>query len=271
MVLKDKVDFQEGGKKFFLRLLFFISLLSLFRFHHFAVSYRFWRLARFQFVLLFPFKAYPAGFNDPTRSNNQQQTPVNPYDAWTAFLAFQQQQLQYQQQHQQQQHRRYTRGAHTEAELIAFAEDIAEAKAMKKEALTNLTCVLADQGVLDANLQVNLRHFTHDMWKSLAEPVDFDLQRRISEKAEDCYAISNALPQHILDRKPLARRFGRQMLFMKCMVVSIKSTFSPSYFLRHCDKGGKSFSIFELLFFLPLCVFLSRFFFVGGGKNSFLE
>ena len=40
---------------------------------------------------------------------------------------------------------------------------------------------------------------------------------------QDCYDISESLPQTALNRNPMKKRFGRQMMFFHCADVSCGS------------------------------------------------
>ena len=117
--------------------------------------------------------------------------------------------------------RRYKRGAHTEEEILDFIDKVQKFKDMKKDMVSNLTCILANLGTLDRNLDINIRFYTHDAWNMMAEPVYPELRNKLVEKAEDCYAMSNAMPQYFFEKHPLAKKFGRQMLFFKCHFVSM--------------------------------------------------
>ena len=53
----------------------------------------------------------------------------------------------------------------------------------------------------------------------IAEPVDEEFKTKITEGYEDCHALSKAVPQSILDKNPLTKRFGKHMVFFKCSKV----------------------------------------------------
>ena len=90
--------------------------------------------------------------------------------------------------------------------------------------LANLTCVLSKMRFLDDQLQVNMDTFERGMWEAMS-----DLEPEFKEKAvagyKACHDVSEAVPQEVLDMKPITRQFGRQMVFFKCIKVS-KSIFN---------------------------------------------
>jgi len=107
----------------------------------------------------------------------------------------------------------------TQEDLEDFAENIAEAKHMMHAKVGNLTCVLSKLDVLDANLNINLKHFTQDMWTMFerGEEPDMVFKEKMIESYEDCHTMANSLPLDILAKKgPGWKQFGRQKMFFKC-------------------------------------------------------
>lgn len=104
----------------------------------------------------------------------------------------------------------------TPEEIEEFAEALADFKVDMKDNIGNVTCVLARLGALDKNLNVDLDHFTRGAWEEVRN-VDPVLKSKFIEGARDCYAISQAIPQAILNKKPILKQFGRHMFFFKCM------------------------------------------------------
>lgn len=62
-----------------------------------------------------------------------------------------------------------SRSAHSAEEIAEFKYQLAEFKMEKKDNIGNLTCVLADMGVLDGNLDINMRFYTHDAWNNVRQ------------------------------------------------------------------------------------------------------
>ena len=51
---------------------------------------------------------------------------------------------------------------------MEFAEAVEEFKMTTKENIGNLTCVLADMGLLDANLNINKNFYRNEMWQQVS-------------------------------------------------------------------------------------------------------
>ena len=88
--------------------------------------------------------------------------------------------------------------------------------------MANLTCVLRKMGALDANLNINLKHFTKDMWSKFAvgEQPDAEFKKHMVQGFENCHEMATSLPEDLLAKKgPFYAKFGRQMMFFKCEKV----------------------------------------------------
>ena len=99
---------------------------------------------------------------------------------------------------------------------------IAEFKEEKKHKMANLTCVLRKCGALDSNLDINLDHFTKDMWTKFArgEQPDSEFKEHMVKGFENCHQMAYSLPKDLLAKKgPFYEQFGRQMMFFKCKKV----------------------------------------------------
>ena len=102
------------------------------------------------------------------------------------------------------------------AEFFAHAQKV---KAGMQTKVGNLTCVLTKMGLLDASANVNLKHFTEDMWTQIGQNgggKDPAFVQKMRDGFVDCYNIAQAWPQSNLDRNPLTKQWGRQMIFLKC-------------------------------------------------------
>jgi len=107
----------------------------------------------------------------------------------------------------------------TEEDMKQFAGHIAEFKDEKKNKMANLTCVLRKMGALDSNLDINLEHFTKDMWTKFArgEEPDSEFKNHMTEGFQNCHQMAYSLPTDLLAKKgPFYEQFGRQMMFFKC-------------------------------------------------------
>lgn len=107
----------------------------------------------------------------------------------------------------------------TEAEMKQFAGHIAEFKEAKMDKMANLTCVMRKMGFLDSDLNINLDHFTKDMWTKFAigEQPDFEFKSHMVKGFEMCHEMSESIPDELLAKKgPFYEKFGRQMMFFKC-------------------------------------------------------
>ena len=69
--------------------------------------------------------------------------------------------------------------------------------------------------------------FTFDVEGSAAK--DPEWRAKISAEYNDCHEMAQSWPATSLNRSPMSRMFGRQMLFFKCADVS--NTLS---YLYHC-------------------------------------
>ena len=102
------------------------------------------------------------------------------------------------------------------AEFMAHADQL---KASMQTKVGNLSCVLNTMGMLDAAGNVRLEHFTVDMWNAIGQngggrdPV---FVQKMRDGFTDCYNAAQSWPQSSLDRSPISKQWGRQMLFFKC-------------------------------------------------------
>jgi len=110
-----------------------------------------------------------------------------------------------------------------EDDFIEFLEDVGEFKDNVLTKMGNLSCVLTELKLLTPELKVNIEEYTKDA----AEIEGFDLDasplaqdpewwQRLVTGYKDCYDISESIPQAALDKNPMKKMFGRQMMFFKC-------------------------------------------------------
>jgi len=108
-----------------------------------------------------------------------------------------------------------------ESDLQEFLEDFADFKEGMHTKISNLTCVLTQLNMLDANLQPNMPYFT-DSWDMLdtSEPnlafYDPEWKMKMINGYKDCHAIAESWPQESLDRNKLTKVYGRHMIFFHC-------------------------------------------------------
>jgi len=125
-----------------------------------------------------------------------------------------------------------------EEDFQEFLEDFTDFKQDMTTKMSNLTCVLSKLKMLDSNLQVNLKAYTHDFWNEVdlsqtlagSDPV---WRNMMTAAYQDCYSIAQSWPQETLNKNPITKVFGRHMVFFKCAKVpnlySFKAYFNPGY------------------------------------------
>jgi len=110
-----------------------------------------------------------------------------------------------------------------EDDFVEFLDDVSDFKGDMASKMGNLTCVLTEMKLLTADMKINIEEFTKDA----SEIEGFDLEAsplasdpewwaRLVKGYQDCYEISESLPQTALNRNPMKKRFGRQMMFFHC-------------------------------------------------------
>lgn len=102
------------------------------------------------------------------------------------------------------------------AEFFANADELRATMAAKGG---NLSCVLNQMGMMDAAGNVNLEHFTVNMWAAIGQnggAKDPAFVQKMKDGFTDCYNAAQAWPQANLDRSFFSKKWGRQMLFFKC-------------------------------------------------------
>jgi len=110
-----------------------------------------------------------------------------------------------------------------EDDFVEFLDDVSDFKGDMAAKMGNLSCVLTELKVLTPEQEINIEEYTKDA----SEIEGFDLEasplasdpewwQRLVKGYQDCYDISQSLPQTALDRNPMKKRFGRQMMFFHC-------------------------------------------------------
>jgi len=110
-----------------------------------------------------------------------------------------------------------------EDDFVEFLDDVADFKGGMAAKMGNLTCVLTEMKMLTPEQKVNIEEYTKDA----TEIEGFDLEasplasdpewwQRLVKGYQDCYDISESIPQPALNKNPRMKRFGRQISFFKC-------------------------------------------------------
>jgi len=116
-----------------------------------------------------------------------------------------------------------------EDDFMEFLEDLGDFKADMAAKMGNLSCVLTEMKMLTPEMKINIEEYTKDA----AEIEGFDLEasplaqdpewwKRLVTGYKDCYDISESIPQAALNKNPIKKMFGRQMIFFKCADVRVQ-------------------------------------------------
>merc|ERR1712213_295425 len=95
-----------------------------------------------------------------------------------------------------------------EDDFMEFLEDLGDFKSDMASKMGNLTCVLTELKLLTPEMKINLED------SPLAQGPEW--WKRLVTGYQDCYDISESIPQTALNKHPLKKMFGRQMMFFKC-------------------------------------------------------
>jgi len=108
-----------------------------------------------------------------------------------------------------------------EDDVLEFLEDFRAFGHNLASSISNLTCVLQDMKMLDTEGNIIL-----DTFVNFADDEEYEAQTEatkdpvfvemIKSGYKDCYKISQNWPQQSLERNPLYKFFGRNMIFLKC-------------------------------------------------------
>merc|ERR1712114_22316 len=109
----------------------------------------------------------------------------------------------------------------TEADLVDFLMDYQEWGENFVTSIGNMSCVSQEMGLLTDDLEINMEHYTNwdvegfDVSASLPGK-DPELKEKFINAMTDCKAISDNWPQTSLNRNPVTKAFGRNIIFFKC-------------------------------------------------------
>merc|ERR1719337_109438 len=114
-----------------------------------------------------------------------------------------------------------------EDDFYEFLQQVNDNRHFRHNAMGNLTCVLHKCGQLTEDMEVNMDFyttalraeepetgFTWDVEGSAAK--DPEWREKIATAYEDCQELAESWPATALNRRPMTRMFGRQMIFFKC-------------------------------------------------------
>lgn len=107
----------------------------------------------------------------------------------------------------------------TEEDKQNFLMDFADFKMGMKTKIGNLTCVMTQLKMLDANGDINIRQYTDGIWDEVEKTngaADPAFVKKVTDGYDDCYKISQSWPQQSLNRNPLFKKHGRHMIFFEC-------------------------------------------------------
>ena len=122
-----------------------------------------------------------------------------------------------------------------EDDFYEYLQQVNDHRHYKQNAMGNLTCVLQKIGQLTEDMEVNMDFYTTALTAEEAENgFTFDVEgsaakdpewrAKIATAYQDCHDLAESWPATSLNRKPMSRMFGRQMIFFKCADVSNKPT-----------------------------------------------
>jgi len=100
-----------------------------------------------------------------------------------------------------------------EDDLEEFIQDFWEFGSNMASKIANLTCVLQEMTVMDAEGKIILDSYTHFATPFPEDPV---MVEYIKSGYKDCFEISQNWPQQSLNRHPVSPQFARNNIFFKC-------------------------------------------------------
>merc|ERR1712098_796051 len=110
----------------------------------------------------------------------------------------------------------------TQADLIDFLQDYKMWGEDLVTSIGNMTCVMQEMGLLTKDREINMEHYnnwdnTEVFDASLSLPgQDPELKEKFVTAFSDCKAIADSWPQSTLNKNPITKAFGRNMIFFKC-------------------------------------------------------
>merc|ERR1712226_715375 len=114
-----------------------------------------------------------------------------------------------------------------EDDFYEFIQQVKDHRHLRRNSMSNLTCVLQKIGQLTDDMEVNLEYYTTALTAEEAEfgftwdvegsaAIDPEWRAKIAREYNDCYEMAQSLPAISLNRNPFHRIFGRQKAFFNC-------------------------------------------------------
>jgi len=101
----------------------------------------------------------------------------------------------------------------SEADLIDFLQDYVAWGEDFVTSVGNMTCVMQVMGFITEDREVNLDHYKNSPALAGKDP---ELKMKFMNAFSDCKAIADSWPQSSLNKNPITKAWGRNMIFFKC-------------------------------------------------------
>merc|ERR1712024_190298 len=140
-----------------------------------------------------------------------------------------------------------------EDDFYEYLQQVNDHKHFKHNAMGNLTSVLQKTGHLTEDMEINMdwyaaalraeepeTGFTWDVEGAAA--TDPEWREKIATAYEDCHELAESWPATSLNRRPITRMFGRQMIFFKCADRTERRVCTEAQLLENLETfyGSKS-------------------------------
>lgn len=113
----------------------------------------------------------------------------------------------------------------TNEHIFKFVYKFKDFKSDMVSKMGNLSCVLKEMKMLTPKGNINIEYYTN--WATTPEEgVEYDVEgsaisdpefrQKVSDAFNGCYKLSESWPESSLDKSPITKIFGRQMIFFKC-------------------------------------------------------
>merc|ERR1711955_55029 len=146
----------------------------------------------------------------------------------------------------------------TQADLIDFLQDYKMWGEDLVTSIGNMTCVMQEMGLLTEDREINMEQYNNwdntegfDASKSLPGR-DPELKEKFVTAFSDCKAIADSWPQSTLNKNPLTKAFGRNLIFFKCankaehMLCGMGQMYQWLEKLYGKDDGSESYAEYGL-------------------------
>jgi len=146
----------------------------------------------------------------------------------------------------------------SQADFIDFLQDYKMWGHDLVTSIGNITCVMQETGLLTEDREINMEHYTNwdntesfDASKSLPGQ-DPELKEKFVTAFSDCKAIADSWPQSTLNKNPITKAFGRNLIFFKCankaehMLCGMGQMYQWLEKLYGKDDGSESYAEYGL-------------------------